>query len=102
MITKKYGEDFHSSGGALTLSVGQVCDDQSVSGTHEKTHESGWTIRGEIHEDYYTWVNNFEASHSEYGKLSGNFESEVTAESEKAFAHFWKHHEPEAWDYMDI
>ena len=102
MVTKTYGKDFYSSGGALTLSVSQVCDDRSESGTHEKAHESGWTIKGEIHEDYYTWVNDFEASHPEYGKLSGNFEGEVTAESEEAFAHFWKHHEPEAWDYMEI
>ena len=32
-------------------------------------NESGWEITGEIHEDYYEWVNDFEATHSQYGKV---------------------------------
>lgn len=66
------------------------------------THESGWTIIGEIHEDYYKWVNYFEAAHPEYGKVWGNFEGEVFADSEAAYNHFVEHHPPEEWDYWDI
>ncbi len=102
MITKKFGVDFHSSGGALTLPQSAVTENDDQGGTHTRTHDSGWTITGEVHEDYYVWVNEFKATHLKYGEIAGNFEDEVTAESEEAFAHFWQNHEPEAWDYMDI
>lgn len=102
MITKKYKTDFKSDGGALTLPSSAVTESGASSGVHERTHESGWTIKGEVHEDYYEWVNDFEATHPKFGKVSGNFEQEVTADSEEAFADFWKNHEPEAWDYGDI
>lgn len=89
-VTKTFGTDFYSSGGALTLapSVG--------------LQDSGWTIEGEIHEDYYEWISNFEATHPNYGRVAGNFESTVTADSEEAFQHFYTNHTPEAWDYQDI
>ena len=32
-------------------------------------NESGWEISGEIHEDYYEWVNDFEATHPTFGKM---------------------------------
>jgi hypothetical protein len=32
----------------------------------------------------------------------GDFEGVVFATSEEGFAHFWRHHEPSAWDYHDI
>lgn len=102
MITKRFRKDFFSDGGALTLPVSAVSVVPVDSGLHSRTHDSGWTISGMVHEDYYTWVNDFEASHPVYGKVQGNFESEVTADSEEAFQHFWKHHEPDAWDYADI
>lgn len=103
MITKKYGVDFHSEGGALTLHRESVTeDDDKDRGIDTRTHESGWTITGEIHEDYYVWVNAFEATHPAFGKVWGDFESEVHADSEEGFSDFWKHHEPEAWDYQDI
>lgn len=102
MIVKEFGKDFHSNGGALTLRQSEVTDTEAESGTHTRTHESGWTITGKIYEDYYVWVNDFIATHPELGRVEGNFEHEVRATSEKAFRHFWKHHEPEAWDYMDI
>ena len=102
-ITKRFGEHFHGAGGALTLEPVQVTDDiNAVSGTHTKTHESGWTITGEVHEDWYVWVNEFTASHPELGHVEGDFEAEVKATSEEAFKHFWDHHEPSAWDYGDI
>ena len=102
-ITKRFGVDFHSTGGALTLPPDAVTNDASVmTGEHSKRHDSGWTITGEVHEDWYVWVNEFYAIHDQYGRIEGDFEDEVTAESEEAFANFWKHHEPETWDYWDI
>lgn len=102
MITKKFDVDFFSLGGALTLEVGEVCESNEESGTHTRTHPDGWTITGEIHEDYYTWVNEFEATHPTFGKVWGNFESEVFADSEEGFADFYAKHPPHEWDYQDI
>lgn len=64
--------------------------------------ESGWTIEGEVHEDWYEWVNFFTATHPVYGKIEGDFEDTVTAETHEAFEHFYKHHPPTEWDYWDI
>jgi len=102
MITKKFGEDFYSIGGALTLDVSEVTDDDAKGGTHTKTHADGWTITGEVHEDYFVWVNLFRATHPEYGTVEGDFENEVKATSEMGFNHFWQHHQPIDWDYSDI
>lgn len=68
-------------------------------GFHEK---SGWTIEGEVYEDYYEWVNYFTATHPVYGKIEGDFEEIVTAETQEAFEHFCRHHPPNEWDYWDI
>ncbi len=103
MITKRFGEDFNSDGGALTLRASEVCEvGNDVTGKLTRTHSDGWTISGEVQEDYYYWVNDFEASHPTLGKVCGNFEGEVHADSEEAFKDFWTRHEPEAWDYQDI
>jgi hypothetical protein len=91
MVTKYCGIDFKNLDGALTL-------DPSFIGNND----SGWEIKGEIKEDYYEWVNDFEAFHSDFGRVWGDFESEVYADSEEGFAHFYEHHKPEAWDYYDI
>jgi len=101
-VTRKFGRDFNSQGGALTLDTSQVTLTHAESGTHARTHASGWTITGEIQEDYYVWINEFKATHPELGCVEGDFEGEVKATSEEAFEHFWKHHQPEAWDYHDI
>ncbi len=65
-------------------------------------NESGWTIAGEVHEDYYEWVNSFEATHPDFGRVWGDYEDEVHADSEAAFEHFYKNHPPQPWDYWDI
>ncbi len=65
-------------------------------------NESGWEISGEIHEDYYYWVNDFEAIHLTYGKVWGNFEDKVFADTEEGYNHFIENHPPESWDYWDI
>lgn len=102
MITRKFGKHFTSSGGALTLSPSEVSETNADNGTHSRTHSDGWTIRGQIHEDYYTWVNDFNAKHPKLGKVWGNFEGEVHATSKAAFDDFYKNHPPSAWDYADI
>jgi hypothetical protein len=65
-------------------------------------NESGWTIVGEVIEDYFEWVNYFEASHPDFGRVWGNFEDEVYADSEEGFNHFYNNHTPREWDYWDI
>lgn len=88
----KYGQHFESHyGGALTLNPNFI-----------GKNKSGWTISGDIKEDYYTWVNEFVAEHPVYGKIRGDFEKTVYAESEEAFNHFYENHKPSDWDYQDI
>ena len=99
MITKTFNVE-HSS--ALTLDPIEVTDEEYVTGLHKKTHEDGWTIEGEIKEDYYYWVNDFKAEHPKYGKVWGNFEIDVYADSEEGFKHFYENHTPSEWDYADI
>ena len=65
-------------------------------------NDSGWTVTGQVHEDYYEWVNEFEATHETYGRVWGDFEYTVWADSEEGYNHFYKHHTPEEWDYWDI
>jgi len=64
--------------------------------------ESGWTIKGKVQEDYYEWVDFFTATHPKYGKIEGDFEDTVTAETQEAFEHFYKHHPPTEWDKSEI
>lgn len=101
-VAKRFPVDFNSPGGALTLNSGEICDTGAEGGHHSRTHPDGWTISGQIHEDYYVWVNDFEASHPTFGRIEGNFENMVFACSEEAFQDFYAKHKPEAWDYMDI
>ena len=100
--TYKFGKDFDSDGGALTLSMDQVTRGHNGWGVRHRTHKDGWTIKGEIHEDYFFWVNEFEATHPKLGKVWGDFEKEVYATSRKAFKDFYAKHPPHAWDYADI
>ena len=104
MITKTCGTDWVNLDGALTLDVSEVSDKtpEPEGGTHSKTHADGWTITGKVHEDYFTWVNDFAAEHPTLGKVWGDFEGEVHADSEEAFADFYAKHPPTPWDYMDI
>lgn len=102
VIVKKFGVDFTSSGGALTLDPEQVTDEVGVTGEFTKTHPSGWTITGVVCEDWFYWVNDFKAHHSTFGQAYGDFEETVEFESEEAFKHFMEHHPPSAWDYGDI
>lgn len=87
---------------ARTLSPESVTDCRESCGVFTKTHPSGWTITGEVFENYYYWVNKFSAHHLEYGSVHGDFEDIVYADSQEAFDHFVKNHPPEEWDYHDI
>jgi hypothetical protein len=88
MVTKEFNIEGHD---ARTL-------DPSFIGKNE----SGWTISGEIHEDYYEWINEFEANHELYGKVWGDFEKTVYADSEEGYLDFCKNHPVSEWDYWDI
>lgn len=65
-------------------------------------NESGWVISGEIHEDYFEWLNEFEAEHPDHGRVWGNFEETVYATSKEAYEAFIESHPPELWDSDDI
>jgi len=92
MITVDYSQEVQNAmWSARTLSPGDI-----------GTHDDGWTIEGVVCEDYYEWVNDFTATHPVYGKIEGNFEHEVTAESQLALDHFLKYHMYVEWDYADI
>ena len=96
-------EDFIANDGqAHTLNPGEVCDLGGVTGEYTKKHKDGWTIKARIVEDWFYWINDFEAVHPRYGRVYGNFENEVFADSLKGFKHFVKYHKPETWDYQDI
>jgi hypothetical protein len=97
--------------GACTLDSNEVKDDETnidYTKIYTKTHSSGWTISGRIHDDYFQWVNEFYATHPIYGTISGDFESKIyilpniDVNSENLFNDFWENHTPNIWDYMDI
>lgn len=103
VLVYEFGKDFFSNEGALTLSPSEVDDHQDArTGTFTRTHDDGWTITGEVHEDYYYWVNAFSAHHPQYGSVVGDFEDKVFADSEEGFQDFYKKHTPTAWNYQDI
>lgn len=89
-IIVEYQKDFDHQ--ARTL-------DPDDLGYHEK---SGWTIEGHVWVDYYGWINDFVATHPVYGRIEGDFEVSVTAESQEALDHFLEHHPYLEWDYYDI
>lgn len=64
--------------------------------------DTGWTIKGEVCEDYYKWINHFEAEHPIHGWVEGNFETIVSASSEDAYYQFIKDHPYHEWDYYDL
>jgi hypothetical protein len=66
------------------------------------THDSGWTITGEVHyAEYPVCVFEFEAVHPELGRVWGDFDEAVHADSQEALEHFVKHHPPVEWDFND-
>ena len=109
MIKREFGKHFKSDGGALTLKAEEVCDNirsfhwqELRNRVFSKKHDDGWVIKAKIKEDYYSWINEFEAEHPVLGKVWGDFENIVYATSKEAFDDFYKKHTPEAWDYANI
>ncbi len=101
MFQKKFKDDFPSQ--ARTLDPEEVLKDHDEeTGRYMRTHEDGWTITGEIKEDYCYWVNDFGAVHPIFGKVWGNFERTVYADTEAGFNDFYLKHPPREWDYWDI
>lgn len=80
-------------------------DTEAYTLNHEwanKTHKNGWTITAQVKEDYYRWVNTFKAEHPKYGRVSGDFETQVWADSKEGYADFFKNFPPHRWNYWDI
>lgn len=92
------------SNNAYTLPSEAVCHEgQERTGVVlSRLHKDGWLISGLVHEDYYVWVNDFSAVHEVYGRVWGDFEDKVFADSEAGYQHFILHHHPESWCYWDI
>lgn len=65
-------------------------------------HPSGWTITAKISCNYYAWVEDFNATHSNMGKVWGNCGKIVYSNTEEGFKHFITNHTPRLFDMMDI
>jgi hypothetical protein len=102
LFVYEFGKDFDSRGGALTLDKREVTTGEEEGGYSSRTHDDGWTIEGEIREDYYVWVNEFKANHPKFGKVWGDFEDKVYAEKKSGYEDFYSKHKPADWDYGDI
>ncbi len=88
---------------AHTLDAEEVCENHgSLTGFSSRTHADGWTISGDIKEDWYYWVNTFEAHHPVFGRVWGDFEDVVFADSQQGYEAFCASHPPRTWDYQDI
>lgn len=98
MIKFNYDNKAH----ALTCSQYQASEARTLNTDCVGNNKSGWQVKAKVHEDYYEWVNYFEAFHPDFGLVFGDFESCVTASNEAALAHFLEHHPLEEWDYYDI
>jgi hypothetical protein len=95
---------FDTDGMASTLNPDEVCEnhDGRNPGEFSRTHSDGWTISGYVFEDYYTWVNVFEAHHPAFGRVWGDFGDRVFADSQAGYDAFCANHGPVTWDYGDI
>lgn len=88
---------------AITLPPEYITDDDwRTDGIYSKTHKNGWTITASLCEDWYVWVSEFTATHPKYGKVWGDFEVIVYADSEEGFNNFYSYFQPQVWDYYDI
>lgn len=67
--------------------------------------DTGWNVMGSITEDYYTWVNYFEAENIIHRDwiICGNFEDGyIMGSCKEALEDFLTHYIPSIWDYGDI
>ena len=64
---------------------------------------NGWVVAGEVHENYYRWVNDFIAIKIGTNMwVKGNFETIVEASNKEAYDEFVKLFPPVDWDYWSI
>lgn len=111
-IIKRFGVHFNYPGdgvgySAYTLHAESICEahmkEEDVRDiVYSRTHPDGWTISAKPKADWFVWVSEFDAIHPQYGRVWGNFEVSVEADSEEGFTHFFENHTPYAWDYGDI
>jgi hypothetical protein len=67
--------------------------------------QTGWTLRADINDESgFSWINEFEATHPEYGKVYGDLEKSLYYNSEEGLKNFVKTYKVciEFWDYKDI
>ena len=93
MVTHKYKKGFIKPNDHCAF----VLDEDDL-----RTHESGWTIEGEVKEDGLLWVEEFTATHSLYGKVWGDYDEKLHADSKVGLKHFIKNHSPTLFDFYDI
>ena len=100
----------------ITLSIKEIIEnysedngDDCETGMYERTHFDGWVIRGLVTEDYFYWVDYFEAVHPFYGRVwcsdsdSGIIGQNITihADSEDGYKAFCESHSFTRWDSDD-
>lgn len=72
----------------------------------DKQNKNDWFFKAKIQEDYYQWINFFEATHPKYGKIFGDFEIGIhyPKENKEALNDFLEKtfQYLNLWDYMDI
>lgn len=61
-----------------------------------------WTVRGEVHEDYSSWINEFHAVRNDGEWVAGDCERVVYASSKEAYYDFVRHFPATYWNYWDI
>lgn len=101
----KYGSySIHESGGLYKVTFdGVEAHTLNPSDLSETPDKDGWIVIGEVHEDYFEWVNHFMAKHPGKGYVVfGDFENDVFANSKEAYEYFVECHPPHQWDYGDI
>jgi hypothetical protein len=72
---------------------------------YSRTHKNGWTISGQIVEDWVSWVPFITAFHKIYGIIYGDFSEEIIVVSDnpdKALFHFLDNNIPLVWTSWDI
>lgn len=100
MATHPRNIDFIDDVYAVTYDI-QGHDAFTLDADDIGVHEDGWAINGKVWEDYFTWVNEFEAIKN--GKrVWGDFEKVVYCTSLEALEDFLENHKPDTWDYWDI
>lgn len=73
-----------------------------------KENDHQWIFNAEVQEDYYEWINGFEAIHPKFGKVCGNLEKHIKFEKnqneEELLIDFIKQNLKFmlVWNYLDI